>query len=154
DGGDGGQRRRAARALPVRRAPVLRPPDPARGLRPRPAGTPGGGPERVSLRRQAAAGVIAALLGMGLVAAAGGEGSAAADCYADTVDRTLQAVRDIRGDDREAARRAADGLEACTGQSQREILLDLRQDPPNVADARDRLTALSRAARSPAFAPE
>src|SRR5262249_36278928 len=57
-------------------------------------------------------------------------------------------------DARTAARRAAEVLEAGTGQSQPEILTDLRRDPPDVPDARDRLSALSQAARSPAFAPE
>jgi hypothetical protein len=90
------------------------------------------------------------------LAAAGGDGARAADqgTYADTVDRALQVLRDARADDRDAARRAADVLEAGTGQSQREILLDLRQSPPDVADARSRLAALSRADRSPAFVPE
>ncbi len=74
--------------------------------------------------------------------------------YADSVDRSLQILRDAHGDDRDAARRAADVLEAGTGESQREILVELRQDPPDVAGARGRLSSLSRAARSPAFAPE
>jgi hypothetical protein len=90
------------------------------------------------------------------LAAAGGDGARAADqgAYADSVDRALQVLRDARGDGRDSARQAADILEAGTGQSQREILLDLRQSPPDVADARSRLAALSRADRSPAFAPE
>jgi hypothetical protein len=90
------------------------------------------------------------------LAVAGGDGARAADqgAYADSVDRALQVLRDARGDDRDAARRAADILEAGTGQSQREILLDLRQSPPDAADARNRLAALSRADRSPAFVPE
>jgi len=105
--------------------------------------------------RWAAAGALAVVLVLGHgVATATAVRAADSGCYADSVDRALQALRDTRGDDRAAARRAADGLEACTGQSQREILAELRQDPPDIADARDRLAALSRAARSPAFAPE
>ncbi|HEY4027565.1 MAG TPA: DUF4129 domain-containing protein [Candidatus Dormibacteraeota bacterium] len=102
----------------------------------------------------AAAGVTVALAA-GLVSA-GATGARAADAgaYADSVDRALQILRDARADDSDAARRAADILEAGTGGSQPEILLDLRQDPPDVADARDRLSALSRAARSRAFAPD
>jgi hypothetical protein len=106
----------------------------------------------VSAWRSAAGAAVA--VAAGLLLAAGPAGAADSGCYADSVDRALQVLRDARGDDRQAARRAADGLEACTGQSQREILTDLRGDPPNVADARDRLAALSRAARSPVFAPE
>lgn len=96
-----------------------------------------------------------ALLAVALTAAAA-DGARAADqgAYADSVDRALQVLRDARADDRDAARRAADVLEAGTGQSQREILVDLRQSPPDVADARDRLAALAKADRSPAFAPE
>jgi hypothetical protein len=101
------------------------------------------------LRRWAAAAVLVVLLGAG-VAVAGADDTD----YADSVDHALRALREDRGGDREAARQAADILESGTGQSQREILLDLRQDPPDVADAKDRLTALSRAVRSPVFAPE
>src|SRR5215472_18346590 len=60
--------------------------------------------------------------------------------YADSVDRALDILRAAPGDDRTAARRAADVLAAGTGQTQPEILTDLRRDPPNVADARDRLS--------------
>jgi len=74
--------------------------------------------------------------------------------YADSIDHALQMLRAASADDRSAARRAADVLEAGTGQSQLEILGDLRRDPPDVADARDRLSALAVAVRSPAFAPE
>jgi hypothetical protein len=90
------------------------------------------------------------------LAAAAGDGVRAADQagYADSVDSALQVLRDARGDDRDAARRAADILEAGTGQSQREILVDLRQSQPDLADARVRLAALAKADRSPAFTPE
>jgi len=95
-----------------------------------------------------------AVLALTLIAGGGSVRAADPGAYADSVDRALQVLRDAHGDDRDAARRAADILEAGTGQSQREILLDLRQSPPDLADARDRLAALSRAVRSPAFAPE
>jgi hypothetical protein len=86
-------------------------------------------------------------------AAAAAAGPAARPGYADSVDRALQLLRDAPADDRATAHRAADVLEAGTGQSQREILADLRAEPPAVADARTRLAALARADRSPAFVP-
>ncbi|MBJ7597378.1 hypothetical protein [Candidatus Nephthysia bennettiae] len=52
------------------------------------------------------------------------------------------------------ARQAASELEAGTGNSQPEILDELRASPPMVGEASARLTALSAAARSPAFTPE
>jgi hypothetical protein len=110
----------------------------------------------VSSRLRAAAAATGMLLALA-VAAVMSAGASAADrppSYADSVDQALQILRDTRGDDRAAAARAADVLEAGTGQSQREILVQLRRDPPDVADARARLSALSRAVRSPAFAPE
>jgi hypothetical protein len=90
------------------------------------------------------------------LAAAGGDGVRAADAsgYADSVDSALQILRNARGDDRVAASRAADVLEAGTGQTQREILVDLRRSPPDVSDARERLAVLAAADRSPAFVPE
>jgi hypothetical protein len=78
----------------------------------------------------------------------------AQSAYADSVDRALQTINRSPGDNPEVARQAANELESGTGQSQREILDDLRASPPMVADARARLTALSHAARSPAFTPE
>jgi hypothetical protein len=101
-----------------------------------------------------------AVLSLGVLAlclaVAGGDGVGAADAptYADSVDSALQILRSARGDDRDAALRAADVLQAGTGQTQREILLELRKSPPDVSDARDRLAALSAADRSPAFVPE
>jgi hypothetical protein len=80
--------------------------------------------------------------------------AATASDYADSVDRALQTLRAGPGDDPEVARRAADQLQAGTGDTQSEILDELRASPPNIADARSRLTALSRAVRSPAFTPQ
>jgi hypothetical protein len=101
------------------------------------------------------AGVLAAALaapvlaaGRPTVAPATGTG------YADSVDRALAILRSAAADDRAAARQAAGVLEAGTGQSQPEILADLRAQPPDVPDARARLTVLARADRSPAFVPE
>lgn len=79
--------------------------------------------------------------------------AADAGTYVDSVDQALQVLRSAVGDDRAAARRAASILERGTGQSQPEVLRDLARDPPDMADARDRLAALSVATRSPAFAP-
>ena len=105
-------------------------------------------------RAVAGASLILALVAVGSMAA--GHSARAADSggYADSVDRALQILRAAPAEDRSAARRAADMLEAGTGQSQPEILSDLRREPPSVADARDRLSALAVAVRSPAFAPE
>lgn len=74
--------------------------------------------------------------------------------YADSVDRALEILRTAPAGELSAAQRSADVLEAGTGHSQPEILGDLRRSPPDVADARARLSALSAASRSPAFAPE
>ncbi len=79
--------------------------------------------------------------------------AAAGSDYADSVDRALQTLRLGPADDPQVARQAANQLEAGTADSQREILEELRTTPPNVADARTRLTALSAATRSPAFTP-
>jgi hypothetical protein len=79
--------------------------------------------------------------------------AAAPSGYADSVDRALQTLRLGAAEDPQVARQAASELEAGTGDSQREILEELRASPPKVADARARLTALSGAARSPAFTP-
>jgi hypothetical protein len=89
-----------------------------------------------------------------LAAVATGTATAADAGYADSVDQALQILRGAPAEDRAAAHQAADVLEAGTGQSQREILVDLRREPPDVADARARLAVLARADRSPAFAPE
>jgi hypothetical protein len=94
--------------------------------------------------------LCAVLLGLGSLEAA----SPAAPGYADSVDQALHTARQAGSDDRQAARLAADQLEGGTGQSQPEILSELRADPPNLGDARVRLAALSGAARSPAFTPE
>jgi hypothetical protein len=75
--------------------------------------------------------------------------------YAASVDRALQLLRDpAPGGEAEAAHRAADALAGEVGDDQREIVADLRAEPPRVADARARLTALSVAAHAPAFTPE
>jgi hypothetical protein len=107
-------------------------------------------------RRLAAALALAALAALVGLADAPATAVRAADqgAYADSVDHALQILRYAPAGDRGAAARAAAVLEAGTGQSQPEILADLRQDPPNVADARARLAALAAADRAPIFAPE
>jgi hypothetical protein len=87
-------------------------------------------------------------------AASNGAARGADGGYADSVDRALQILRAAPAEDRAAAHQAADVLEAGTGVSQREILVDLRREPPDVADARSRLAVLARTDRSPAFVPE
>lgn len=100
-------------------------------------------------------GPLAVLAAVVLLASAHGrQAAASAPCYADSVDQALRILRQAPADDAAAARRAAAVLEACTGQDQREILGDLRANPPDVPDARQRLAALSAADRSPAFAPQ
>jgi hypothetical protein len=94
---------------------------------------------------------LGAITGLAL---AGQAVTAAERGYADSVDQALQTARQAPDGDGAAARRAADQLESGTGQSQPEILGELRAEPPNLAEARVRLAALSRAARSPAFTPE
>lgn len=84
---------------------------------------------------------------------AGSAVSAVQADYADSVDRAMQLVQAAPAGDREAAQRAAAELHAGTGESQPEILDDLRRDPPDLVDARARLTALAEADRSPAFTP-
>lgn len=79
--------------------------------------------------------------------------AAARSDYADSVDRALQTLRLGPSDDPQVARRAADELQAGTGDSQPEILEELRSSPPKAGEARARLTALSAAVRSPAFTP-
>jgi hypothetical protein len=79
---------------------------------------------------------------------------AAQSDYADSVDRALQTLRVGPADDPQVARQAAGELQAGTGDSQPEILDELRATPPSAGEARARLTALSAAARSPAFTPE
>lgn len=102
------------------------------------------------LWRFAAALLLAALLG--------GPGSVlrAADnpSYADSVDRALEIVRSAHEGDAAAANTAADVLQAGTGDTQPEIMADLRAQPPHLADARARLTTLARAVRNPAFTAE
>ena len=74
--------------------------------------------------------------------------------YADSVDRALALVRSAPAGDTAAAAEAADVLRSGTGDTQPEILGDLRSSPPRLDDARVRLTALERAVRSPAFTAE
>lgn len=83
-------------------------------------------------------------------AAPGAEGAE----YAGAVDRALQIVRAASNGDRLAARQAEAALRAGTGETQKEVLADLRADSPDIADARRRLEALRGAVRSPAFAPQ
>src|SRR5207237_576499 len=106
-------------------------------LRPGPAGPPG-------RRNVAESRWAAALASMLFVAVVTGTAGAADGGYADSVDRALQLLRAAPAADGSAARQAADVLEAGTGESQREILADLRREPPDVADARARLAVLAR----------
>jgi hypothetical protein len=92
--------------------------------------------------------VVLAALWLGSARAAQGPS------YADSVDRALALLRSAPDGDRSAATEAADLLEAGTGNTQPEILDDLRADPPRLDDGRLRLAALQRAIRSPAFTPE
>ena len=97
-----------------------------------------------------AAGLLVVLAGLWLGAARAAEGPS----YADSVDRALTLLRSAPDGDTAAAAQAADQLQAGTGDTQPEILNDLRANPPRLPDARVRLAALLRAVRTPAFTPE
>ena len=98
--------------------------------------------------------MVAAALAVWLLAAAPA-GAAEEAGYAESVDRALQILRDpAPGGEADAARRAAVELQGGVGEGQREIMADLRADPPRLGDARARLAELSAAAHEPIFTPE
>ncbi len=75
---------------------------------------------------------------------------AAPSIYRQAVQDAYDLVRDAKPGDAASAKAAAGVLETGTGQSQPEILADLRRLPPDFEDARARLLALMAALQQPA----
>ncbi len=80
--------------------------------------------------------------------------ASAPSIYRQAVDDAYNLVRDAGRTDAATARSAANVLETGTGQSQPEILADLRSVPPDFDDARARLLALKAALQHPATADD
>lgn len=76
--------------------------------------------------------------------------ASAPSIYRQAVDDAYNLVRGAGRTDTATARSAANVLETGTGQSQPEILADLRSVPPDFDDARARLLALKAALQNPA----
>jgi len=95
------------------------------------------------LRRGASAPILL-LVVAGLLAAFGGSSASAspADDYTNAVHRALTLVQFAERGDLPSIQQAIDVLVQETGRSQPEILRDLRQAPPDLADADQRLQAL------------
>jgi hypothetical protein len=70
--------------------------------------------------------------------------------FKQAVQDTLTLIGGVLPDDTAAAQRALTVLETGTGLTQREVIADLQETPPNFADAIDRLQALLSALDSPA----
>ncbi|HVC76829.1 MAG TPA: hypothetical protein VND96_09980 [Candidatus Micrarchaeaceae archaeon] len=70
--------------------------------------------------------------------------------FKQAVQDTLTLIADVLPSDTATAQRALTVLEAGTGLTQREVIADLQQSPPNFADATDRLQALLAALNRPA----
>jgi len=94
------------------------------------------------LRRGASAPIL--LIVFGLLATLGGTSASAssADDYTNAVHRALTLVQFAERGDVPSVQQAIDVLVAGTGKSQPEILRDLRQGPPDLVDADQRLQAL------------
>jgi hypothetical protein len=95
------------------------------------------------LQRGASATILLLYLGM-LVATGITPASAAstADDYTNAVHRALTLVQFAERGDVPSVQQAIDVLSRDTGNSQPEVLLDLRRNPPDLADADQRLQAL------------
>ena len=87
---------------------------------------------------------ILLLVVVGLLAAVGGTSASAssADDYTNAVHRALTLVQFAERGDVPSVQQAIDVLVQGTGRSQPEILRDLRQAPPDLVDAEQRLQAL------------
>jgi hypothetical protein len=70
--------------------------------------------------------------------------------YRQAVDSAYQLVRNAAGGDTASAQQAVAALRAGTGLTQPEIIADLQQKPPDLADAKARLLALLAALDQPA----
>src|SRR5256885_1558355 len=95
------------------------------------------------LRRGASAPILL-LVVLGLLAAVGGTSASAssADDYTNTVHRALTLVQFAERGDVPSIQQAIDVVVQGTGNSQPEILRDLRKRPPDLGDADQRLQAL------------
>src|SRR5438105_5677860 len=131
-------------------APLLRPARAKGGLRPRDDGlfdhartARGGG----HLKRLLGALTLAACLtATSIVRAASAEDLTA---YENAVGQALSLVKEARNGRADAATQAAGILEKATGSSLSEVITDLRQKPPDLADADIRLTAAQAALARP-----
>ncbi|HLB76929.1 MAG TPA: hypothetical protein VJO72_07835 [Candidatus Dormibacteraeota bacterium] len=94
--------------------------------------------------RRGASTPILLLVVVGLLAALGGTSASAssADDYTNAVHRALTLVQFAERGDVPSVQQAIDVLAQGTGRSQPEILRDLRQTPPDLVDADQRLQAL------------
>ena len=93
-------------------------------------------------------GVLAGLV-MFLTAISASADSSTQPAYIDAVQRAFDAIRDASGPDTAPADSAVQILTTGTGNTQPEILGDLKARPPLYADARDRLTSLLTALNDP-----
>jgi hypothetical protein len=107
------------------------------------------------LRRGAFAPILL-LLFLALLAALGGTSASAspADDYTTAVHRGLTLVQFAERGDQPSVQQAIDVLVQGTGRSQPEILRDLRQSPPDLVDADQRLQALYTALQARVDTPD
>ncbi len=97
-------------------------------------------------------GTLALLLGGGQVA--GTAAVSEADEYATAIRQALALVEFAERGDAPSRREALSLLERIAGSGQREVLEDLRKEPPDLADAQIRLSALLEALRGRADTPD
>jgi hypothetical protein len=93
------------------------------------------------LHRGASAPILLLYLGM-LVASVTPASASSADDYANAVHRALTLVQFAERGDEPSVQQAIDVLATDTGNTQPEILRDLRKNPPDLGDADQRLQAL------------
>jgi hypothetical protein len=94
------------------------------------------------LQRGAPATILLLYLGMLLASGSAPAAASSADDYANAVHRALTLVQFAERGDVPSVQQAIDVLTRDTGNTQPEILLDLRRTPPDLADADQRLQAL------------
>jgi hypothetical protein len=94
------------------------------------------------LQRGASATILLIYLGMLLASGVAPAAASSADDYANAVHRALTLVQFAERGDVPSVQQAIDVLTRDTGNSQPEILRDLRRNPPDLGDADQRLQAL------------
>jgi hypothetical protein len=94
------------------------------------------------LQRGASATILLLYLGMLLASGVAPAAASSADDYANGVHRALTLVQFAERGDVPSVQQAIDVLTQDTGNTQPEILRDLRRNPPDLADADQRLQAL------------